>query len=80
MRWYIKLVRKDGKNIYVAYSYEKNDTCDGLLIYDESTKTITIEKMSQGAGMGDTKGVFEHVHRALRKNELTEKKQVICIG
>jgi len=80
MRWYIKLVRRDGKSVYVAYSYEMNDSCDGLLVYDELTKAITIEKMSQGASEFETKGVFEHIYRALRKNELTEKKQAICIG
>jgi hypothetical protein len=80
MRWYIKLVRRDGKYVYIAYSYEMNDTCDGLLRYEELTKAITIEKMSDGADEFDTKGVFEHVHRLLRKNELTEKRTKICIG
>jgi hypothetical protein len=80
MRWHIKLVRRNGKNVYIAYSYEMNDSCDGLLVYDESAETITIEKLSLGADEFDTKGVFEHIYRSLRKNELTDKKQVICIG
>ncbi|MCL2219766.1 MAG: hypothetical protein FWC23_06885 [Chitinispirillia bacterium] len=80
MRWYVKLVRRNGKSIYIAYSYETNDSCDGLLRYEEPTKNIVIERLSDGADEFDTKGVFSHIHGLLRKNELTEKIRMICIG
>ncbi len=80
MRWYVKRLQEDENRIFIAYSYEKNSLCDGVLEYSKNERGITIEKMSEGADEFATKWLFSHIHGLLRKNRLTEEKQCICIG
>jgi hypothetical protein len=80
MKWYVRLIKKNCTSVEIAYSFERNDTCDGLLRYEEPTHVITIERMSEGADEFTTKWLFQHIHRLLKKNELTPEKRVICIG
>jgi hypothetical protein len=80
MRWYVKKQIENNDCIFIDYSYEKNDTCDGLLKYDKDSKNITIEKMSDGADEFATKWLFSHIHGLLRRNELNEKIRMVAIG
>ena len=80
MRWYIKKQSENTNNILINYSYENNDTCDGLLKYDKSSDEITIEKISDGADELATKWLFSHIYRLLDKNELNEKRHLVAIG
>ena len=80
MRWYVKKQTENKDSILINYSYETNDTCDGLLKYDKSLDKITIEKTSDGADESATKWLFSHIYGLLDKNELNEKKYMIAIG
>lgn len=80
MRWYVKRLKEDEGRIFIAYSYEKNNLCDGVLEYNKGKQGITIEKMSDGADEFATKWLFSHIHRLLKENRLTEEKRCICIG
>ena len=80
MRWYVKKQVENSDVILINYSYEKNDTCDGLLKYDKLSDKIIIEKMSVGADEFSTKWLFSHIYRLLDKNELNEKKYMVAIG
>ena len=80
MRWYIKKQTENNESILINYSYEKNDTCDGLLKYDKISEKITIERISNGADEFATRWLFSHIYGLLGKKELTEKKHMIAIG
>jgi len=80
MKWYVKLLKKEDANIFIAYSYEKNSSCDGVLRYDKNKEDISIEKMSDGASKTATEMVFGNIHILLEKNEITENRKCICIG
>ena len=80
MRWYVKKQTESNDSILINYSYEKNDTCDGLLKYDKMSDKITIEKMSDGADEFATKWLFSHIYRLLDRNELNEKRHLVAIG
>lgn len=67
-------------DIYINYSYENNDSCDGLLRYNKINDNITIEKLSDGADLSATKWLFPHIYSLLDKNNLTESKKRISIG
>jgi len=80
MRWYVKRKSEDEKSIFISYSYEKNDTCDGLLRYDKTTDKIEIEEMSEGADEFATKWLFRHVYGLLDDKKLNGEKRMIAIG
>ena len=80
MRWYVKQIKNDEDHISIAYSYEKNDSCDGRLTYDKATTSISIENLSEGADDFATRWLFSHIHGLIRRNELTDKKKMIAIG
>ena len=80
MRWYVKKQMENNENILINYSYEKNDTCDGLLKYDKISDKITIEKMSDGADEFATKWLFSHIYGLLDKKELNDNKHMVAIG
>ena len=80
MRWYVKKQSENNADILINYSYEKNDSCDGLLKYNKISDEITIEKMSDGADDFSTKWLFSHIYNLLDKNELNEKRYLIAIG
>jgi len=80
MRWYVKKQSENNDNILINYSYEKNDTCDGLLKYNKISDKITIEKMSDGADEFATKRLFSHIYGLLDKNQLNEKRYMVATG
>jgi len=80
MRWYIKLIRDDGDSVFIAYSYERNKSCDGVLKYSKSKRDITIEKMSDGADDYETRDMFQFVYRFLANGGIPREKKCICIG
>ena len=80
MRWYVKKQSENGKEILINYSYEKNDSCDGLLKYDKDNDKISIEKMSDGADEFATNWLFQHIYRLVSNGELTENMRVVAVG
>ena len=80
MRWYVEKRSENENKILINYSYEKNDSCDGLLAFDKPTKEISIEKLSDGADDFSTRWLFQHIYRLVKNNELTEKRRVVAIG
>ena len=80
MRWYVQKQEENNDNILINYSYETNDTCDGLLKYDKYSNKITIEKISAGADEFATKWLFSHIYRLMNENQLNEKRYMVAIG
>ncbi|GBU21949.1 hypothetical protein R80B4_01851 [Fibrobacteres bacterium R8-0-B4] len=81
MRWYVRLLKEDESRIFIAYSYEKNSLCDGVLEYNKGKHDISIEKLSEGADEFATKWLFSHIHGLLRRDgRIPEEKKCICIG
>jgi len=80
MRWYVKKQSENNDDILINYSYEKNDTCDGLLKYNKVSDKITIEKISDGADEFATKWLFSHIYGLLDKNELNGQRHMVAIG
>jgi hypothetical protein len=83
MRWLIKKIEETTDYILIGYSYEQNETCDGILRYDKKTEEITVVKYSDGASEISTKRLFPHIYGVLsgrRNYVLTEKTKPIVIG
>jgi len=80
MRWYVKKQIENSDAVLISYSYEKNDTCDGLLKYNKSTDEISIEKMSDGADEFATRWLFQHIYSLLADNKLTNTRRTVAIG
>jgi hypothetical protein len=81
MNWWYKKLYEDEKIIRVAYSYEENQSCDGILVYNKETKAITVEKMSDGADEFDTGRAKQHLYGCIRDNLLSfDKVRRVAIG
>jgi hypothetical protein len=80
MRWYVKKQSEDDKSIFINYSYEKNDTCDGLLKFDKGERKFEIVEMSEGADDFATRWVFPHIRGLITNNELNGEKRKIAVG
>jgi len=81
MRWYVKLLQEDDGYIFIAYSYEKNSACDGVLKYDKGRRDLAIERMSDGADEFATQLLFGPIHGILRtEGRIPEEKKCICTG
>ena len=80
MRWYVKLLKEDEKNVYIGYSYEKNNSCDGVLQYNKGTENIDIEKLSDGADEFSTRWLFGNLYNLIRKKAITGTPRVVAIG
>ncbi|MGF7045159.1 hypothetical protein [Fusobacterium sp. PH5-44] len=81
MRWIIKKISEDKSKIMIAYSFDTNYSCDGIIEYNKEKEEFTINKMSEGATEGFTKWLFQHLWSFVDgRRELTEKPRVIAIG
>jgi hypothetical protein len=87
MRWYIKKNEETTDYILIGYSYEQNETCDGILRYDKKTEEITVVKYSDGASEISTKLLFSLLYGVIsgEKNmgyvkPFTEEVTPIVIG
>jgi len=80
MLWHVRLRSENETDILIEYSHSPSDRCDGLLIYNKPSKSITIEKISDGADEFGTRWLFGPLRQVLNNNDLTEKKRRICIG
>lgn len=73
--WFIVLLETENK-IFVAYSVEQNDTCDGRLIYNKDSDTYSIIKECYNEGYH---GMFGPIVSKLRNGQFTINKK-ICIA
>ena len=39
-----KLVAEDERELQIAYSFEEDRSCDGILSYDKQTRQITVQR------------------------------------
>ena len=82
MNWHVKLLKEDDDSLLIAYSYERNDTCDGLLRYDKKNGAISIEKMSDGADEFGTRWLFGPLRQVLNNivNRLENGRETMFVG
>lgn len=81
MEWHVRLRSEDDKELLIEYSYATNESCDGLLKYDKPSKSITVEKVSEGADFEyATMGLFVPLRYLLKEGKINGKKKRVCTG
>ena len=81
MYGWCKLINDDEKQIEVAYSLGKNNSCDGKLIFDKKTKEVTIAKLSTDSEEVLTKAFICPLRcRMYRKGLIPDKLTMIMTG
>lgn len=80
MRWTIYRERNTDNNITIRYSYEDDDSCDGVIVYDRKTEEFSIIKLSSSADKFVTEWLCGLLYGVLNDDSYTEKKRVICVG
>ena len=48
MIWYVKLLEQNEDFVTIGYSFEQNDTCDGIIKYEKKDDRFLIEFLSEG--------------------------------
>ncbi len=51
--WY-KLLKETDTEMLIGYSWERDKSCDGRLIFNKETKEMTIDKLSGSADKSQT--------------------------
>lgn len=86
MIWTLKKISEDDKVINIGYSYEKNHSCDGLIVYDKKANTMKLVKVSPVPGEDEEfakfagKRAFQFAFSLMYKNMLTEKPYTVVTG
>lgn len=73
MCWYFKKNNETPTEIEIGYSFEKNDTCDGVILYNKESMQNTVKQLSQGSVLFNAERGFQFIHRLIREGLLTEK-------
>ena len=77
--WY-KLINESSDKMKIAYSVEKNKSCDGILIYDKPNDCFTIEKLSEGADNWITNWLSGHILAKIIMGQISEERKLIATG
>lgn len=86
MIWTVKKISEDDTFINIGYSYEENQNCDGLILYNKNNKTFELKKISPIEGYSEKKcrwfgeRTFQFLHGLIRLNRLTYKPYRIVTG
>ena len=78
--WHVKKEYEDSQNIAINYSFETDDSCDGLLLYDKVSKEISIVRLSKTSNENVAKRAYCPIRHLLSMNGLTEQKKRIATG
>ena len=77
--WY-KLEDDTKYKMIIAYSWEKDKSCDGRLIFNKHTKEMIIEKISAGADEGATSYLICPLRSRIRKGLEFGKRHIVATG
>ncbi len=77
--WY-KLADDTKYKMKIAYSFEKNKSCDGILVYDKTDDSFIIEKMSDGADVWITNWLSGHILSKIITGQISKERKVIATG
>ena len=70
--WY-KLLDESADKMKIAYSIEKNKSCDGVLLYDKLSDSFTVEKFSAGADDWTTNWMSGHILSKIIMGQIKRK-------
>lgn len=73
MNWHFKKNSEINGIIEVGYSFEQNETCDGIIIYEKSSKKPVIKKLSNGSSLGVAQRGSRFLHCLIGEDKLTER-------
>lgn len=77
--WY-KLLDESSDKMKIAYSIEKNKSCDGVLLYDKINDNFTVEKFSDGADDWVTKWLSGHILYKIITGQISYDIKQIATG
>ncbi|MGI6530438.1 MAG: hypothetical protein ACOX3J_12310 [Clostridia bacterium] len=80
MIWYVKLLEQNEDFVTIGYSFEQNDTCDGIIKYEKKDDRFLIEFLSEGCNEFNTKRLFPHLYRLMDNGSLTFRPYMVAIG
>ena len=80
MYGWCKLINENVESMTIAYSFGKNEACDGELIYDKNTKEMSISKLSNGASEILTKYFICPLRNRMRKGMELGKRYMVATG
>lgn len=72
MNWHFKKNSETDEIIEVGYSYEKNNACDGVIVYNKSTREPSLKVLSVGSSAATAQRAFQFVCSLIKNNCLTE--------
>ena len=79
MNGWCKFLSEDENLIKIAYSLEKNNSCDGELIYSKDTKEIAVAKLATNAGDVLTKAFICGLRGRMRRGFKFDKIYYIAM-
>jgi len=80
MYGWCKLLEENDKTMLIGYSWQSDDTCDGRLKYDKTTKEMKLEKLSISADKDDTSYFICPLRSRIRKGMVVGKRYMVATG
>ena len=80
MYGWCKLMNETVETMIISYSFGKNETCDGELIYDKNTKEMNISRLSDGTNEILTKYFICPLRNRMRKGMKLGKRYMVATG
>lgn len=77
--WY-KLEDDTKYKMIIAYSWEKDKSCDGRLIFNKQTEEMKVEKMSVSADEFATSYFICPLRSRIRKGMELDRRYIVAIG
>lgn len=73
MHWSIKINKENDEIIEIGYSFEKNETCDGVIFYHKKTDKLTIEKLSADEDLWAAQKACQFIWGLMEEGRLSTK-------
>ena len=77
--WY-KLLSESDDEMRIAYSFEKNDSCDGILSYNKKNDGFKTIKMSKGTDEWITRWISRHILSKIITGKISNTRGMIAAG
>lgn len=74
------LLKETSDSMVIGYSWQKDNSCDGLLKFNKNTKNIFVEKLSASADKDDTSYFICPLRSRIRKGMEIGKKYMVATG
>lgn len=71
MHWSLKINQETSDTIEIGYSFEENETCDGVILYHKATEDLTVEKLSANSDQSVAEKAFQFIYGLLSQNKLS---------